>query len=79
MSEPSRAVLIQEMHIFISTTRMGFDGVEWPLDKVSVQHAIPIDNSLSGYTVDLEAKAVLHAIFGIRGIIRKAVLQLAES
>ena len=76
MPEASREVLIQDMRIFIATMRMGFGGLEWPPNNLAIQHAIPIDNSLSAHTVDREAKAVLHAIFGTRSIIRKAVTQL---
>ena len=62
MPEVSKGLLIQEMHVFIATMRMAFAALEWPLDRVAVQHAIPIDNNLSAYAVDLEAKQVLHAI-----------------
>ena len=41
MSETPRAVLIEDMHNFIHTMRMGFVGLEWPLDRVVVQHALP--------------------------------------
>ena len=78
MPEASRGVLVQEMGIFISTMRMAFIELEWPFDKLAIQHAIPIDNGLSAYTVDLEAKAVLHGIFGARRIIRKALIQLPQ-
>ncbi len=74
MADIPKQVLVQDMGVFINTMHMGFGGLEWPLNHLAVQHAIPIDTNLSAFGVDLEAKKVLHAVLGTRRLIRKAII-----
>jgi len=75
MPKRSQQLLVEDLGVFINTMRMGFDSVIWPLRNLAIQTALPIDNSLSEHAVDLQAKAIIHAITGTRRMIRKAVIQ----
>jgi hypothetical protein len=65
--------LMEDIKIFLASKDMGYDGVTWPLEKVTVQGGLLLDHNLSGYLVDLKAKSVINAVIGIRSIIRKAI------
>lgn len=65
--------LVEDIKIFLASKDIGYDGVEWPLEKVTVQSALLLDHNLSGYLVDLKAKGVINAVIGIRSLVRKAI------
>jgi hypothetical protein len=72
-------VLIQDIGVLMNTMQMGFASLEWPLDKLAIQTAMPIDSNLSEHTVDMQGKAVTHAIIGARRVIRRAVITQSAS
>ena len=69
-----RNQLLEDIRVFFATKDMGYVGAWWPLNKLSVQHALPLDYQLSEHLVDLKAKEVVNAVIGVRSLIRKALL-----
>lgn len=71
-----RDQLVEDIRVFLASKDMSFDGALWPLSKLSVQHALPLDSHLSEHSVDLKAKEVVNGVIGIRSLIRKAIIPL---
>ena len=71
-----RTRLIEDIHVFFAAKDVGYAGASWPLDKLAVQGALPLDQQLSEHLVDLKAKEIINAVIGVRSLIRKAIAQL---
>jgi hypothetical protein len=69
-----RTQLIEDIRVFFASKDMGYDGADWPFDKLTVQSALPLDSQLSEHLVDLKAKEVVNAIIGVRSLIRRAIV-----
>jgi len=67
--------LIQEIIIYFTGKDVGYESANWPLDKLAIEHVLPLDNKLTGYLVDLRAKEVINGVIGGRSIIRKAIMK----
>ncbi len=62
--------------MFFVSKDMAYSDAEWPLNKLAVQHALPLNSQLSEHVVDLKAKEVINAVIGVRSLIRKAISPL---
>ena len=71
-----RTNLIEDIRVFFASKDMGFGEAGWPLQKVAVQHALPLNQDLSEHAIDLKAKEVINAVIGVRGLVRKAIALL---
>jgi hypothetical protein len=76
LADSQKGQLLEDIRIFFTSKDMGYGGAWWPLNKLSVQHALPLDYKLSEHLVDLKAKEVINAVIGVRSLIRKAVIPL---
>jgi len=65
--------LMEDIKIFLTGKDMGYDGVNWPLEKLGVQDGLLLDHNISEHLVDLKAKSVINAVIGIRSLVRKAI------
>ncbi len=68
--------LVENLKILFSTHNIGYGGLRWPLEKVGVQDALPINNELSQHSVDVKAKQVINAVIAARSTIRQTISQL---
>ena len=76
LSKRERALLLEDIKILFTNKDMAYETVKWPLDKLAIQHALPLDQNLSEHLVDLEAKSVINTGIGVRSLIRKAITHL---
>ena len=65
--------VVEDIKIFLASKDIGYDKVEWPLSKVTVQGGLALDNNISRYLVDLKAKGIINAVIGVRSVVRKGV------
>lgn len=73
LADSKKHKLVEDIKVFLAIKDMGYDGVRWPLEKVTVQDGLILDHNISGYLVDLKAKRVINAVIGIRSLVRKAI------
>jgi hypothetical protein len=70
--------LVEDIKTFLATKDMAYVDVKWPLEKVTVQDALALDDNISRYLVDLKAKKVINAVIGAKSIVRRAIGGLAK-
>jgi len=68
--------LVEDIRAFLAGKDMGYGGASWPLNKLSVQHSLPLDSQLSEHLVDLKAKEVINTVIGVCSLTRKAIIPL---
>jgi hypothetical protein len=73
LNDTQKHQLMEDIKVFLASMDVAYDRVTWPLEKVTVQNAVLLDNNISGYIVDLKAKSIVNAVIGVRSIIRKAI------
>lgn len=76
LTDIQKRQLIEDIKVFFATKDMGYGGASWPLDKLTVQHALPLDTNLSEHLVDLKAKEITNSIIGVHSIIRKVIIPI---
>lgn len=72
-SPAQQSRLIQDIHVLLAIKSMGWFALTWPLDKLRVQTALPLDRKLDEHAMDITAKEVGHTTVAVRSLIRKAL------
>jgi hypothetical protein len=73
LNDRQKYQLMEDIKVFLAVKNVGYDEVRWPLEKVTVQDGLLLDNNISGYAVDVKAKSIINAVIGVRSIVRKAI------
>lgn len=76
LTQGQRRQLLEDIKVFFASKNMSYSGADWPLTKLAVQGALPIDGQLSEHLIDLKAKEITMAIIGVRSLVRKATNKL---
>jgi hypothetical protein len=64
--------LYEDIHVLLASMHLGYASSTF--SRITIQHALPIDEQLSEQAVDLKAKEVANGVIAARSIITRAVL-----
>ncbi len=73
-----RRQLIEDIKAFLAGKDMAYKGPFWPMNKLAVKHALPLDSQLTEHVIDLKAKEVVNAVIGVHSLIRKSIIPLTS-